>query len=248
MKTPELNEAPTVALRRLHRWRMALSGLAILIAGITIGAAGAVLFIRPEERLPPPDLDAAVAGMVGWFRDELNLSHDQLAKIESVVRLRMGNLDQLRRDARPKIEEELQAMKREIDEVLTEEQRDSWQRIMERLEREFHRGLRRPGGRGGPRDGFRDGRRGPRRGGRPDGEPNAMRRYGDREFDPNASLRRGDPNGPFRRGGPRPDWQNRDGERRSFDRRGEMEGRPPEPNMTDPPSGPNSTPPGPDGF
>lgn len=217
MRTPEMNETPTVALRRLHRWRMAFSGLVILIAGITIGGAGAVVFIRPAERQPPPDMERAVAGMVGWFRQELSLSQEQMAEIEAILRLRMGNLEQLRREARPKIDEQLQAMKYEIDDVLTEEQRNHWLRITERLEREFHRGMRR-GGPGRPGPGPRDDFRGERRPERFD--PNGLRRIPDGRDDPNAVLRRG---------GPRPDWQGLDGERMPFNW-GDRESRMPEPN------------------
>jgi hypothetical protein len=244
MKPPDLDGHPTVALRRLHRWRMALSGLAILIAGITIGAAGAVLVIRPIDHQPPPDVDAAVAGMIGRFQDVLNLSLEQVGKIRAILRQRMENLEKIRTEARPKIEEQLQAMKREIDEVLTEEQRDNWERITGRLDMEFRRGMRR-GGPGGPGDGFRDGRRRPPRGDRPNGDANDVHRSGQRRFgrgDPNDPRRPqewwGDPNSPPRRGGPRPDWQGRDEDRRPFDRRPDVNDRVPDPNMRDRPVGP----------
>ena len=232
-----MSENPTVALRRLHRWRMALSGLAILIAGITIGAAGAVLVIRPVDRQPPPDVDVAVAGMVGRFRADLNLSSEQLAKIEAILRLRMGNLDQLRQDARPLIDEQLQAMKQEIDAVLSAEQREKWQEITERFDRVFHRGMR-PGGRGGPGgpgEGFRGGRGRFRPGDRSDA--NDLRRSGERRFS------RFDPNGLRRRGAPRPDWQRRD-----FERRLDMSDGVPEPNMENPQFGPADMSPDPNGL
>jgi hypothetical protein len=243
---------------------MAFSGLAILIAGITIGAAGAVVFIRPVDRQPPADVDAAVTGMVGWFRDALSLSHEQMTQIEAIVRLRMGNLEDIRREARPKIEEELQAMKREIDEVLTETQRNDWQRITERLDMEFRRGMRR-GGPGGPGEGFRDGgrRRSPRgedgddirRGGRLGtfdsndprrrdwrGDTNDPRRPQVWWADPNNPRRqqdwRGDPNGPPWGGGSRPQWQGPEGERRPFNRGPDANDRRPDPNMRNMPFGP----------
>lgn len=237
MKPSDLSQHPTTALRRLHRWRMALSGLVILIAGITLGAAGAVVFIRPADRQPPPDVDVVVPGMVGWFRDALNLSQEQVARIDAILRLRMGNLEEIRTAARPKIDEQLQAMKREIDEVLTEEQRNDWQRITERLDREFHRGMRRggPGGRGGPGEDFRSGRRsGDRRFERFD--PNGPRRSREWRGDPNDPRRsqqwRGDPNGPPRREWG-PDWQGPDGHRWPFDRRRDVNDGVADPNMRD---------------
>jgi hypothetical protein len=250
MRLPESNEPPTVVLRRLHRWRMALSGLVILAAGITIGAAGAVVFLRPTDREPPPDPEAVVPVMVGQFQGMLNLSQEQMAEIEVILKLRMGNLEKIRTEARPKIEAELQAMKNEIDRVLTQDQRDDWQRITERLDREFHRGMRRGPGRGGPGEGFRGGRRpmrgedvnDMRRGGRFGAfDPNGLRRR-DWPGDPN-DLRRfqpwqGDPNALPRRGG-RPGWpEGFNGERRPFDRRPDMNDQRPDPNMRNTPFGP----------
>jgi hypothetical protein len=193
---------PTAALRRLHRWRMALFGLIILAAGITLGVAATLLLVRPTDRRPPIDLNAAVAGMVMRFQDELNLSPEQVESIRTILHTRMENLEKLRTEARPKIEEQLTAMKLEIDQVLTDDQRQGWQRLTERLDREFHRGMR-PGrgGRPGP------GGEGPRGGGRGDwpGRPGPDSGYRGRGFDPNgapppwdAMSGRGDPNSPAR--------------------------------------------------
>jgi hypothetical protein len=192
MNQAELNENPTVLLRRLHRWRMAFFGLVILLAGITIGAAGVLLVVRPEPPGPPRDPDVAVRMMMGRFRDELQLEPEQVDAIRAILHARMQNLNEIREQARPKIEAQLRTLKKEIEAVLTPEQRGRWERIVSRLEREFRHGMRRgpgrpggprpddfPGGRGGyrrpssfgPRDGERPGRPGsPRRHRRPDEE------------------------------------------------------------------------------
>lgn len=164
MNQADLNENPIVLLRRLHRWRMAFFGLVILLAGITIGAAGTLLVVRPEPPGPPRDPDVAVAMMMGRFRNELQLTPDQMNAIRAVLRERMQRLHEIREQARPEIESQLEALKSEIDAVLTEEQRGRWQRIVSRLEGEFRYGMRRgPGRPGGPRpEGYRGGRGGPR--------------------------------------------------------------------------------------
>jgi hypothetical protein len=231
MKQPDSSEHPTAALRRLHRWRMAFSGLVILIAGITIGAAGAILVIRPADHQPPPDITRAVADMVGRFRVELDLTPEQVDKIRTILRTQMEALEELRNAARPKIEGLLQTMKTDVDAVLTKEQKKKWQEITERFDRVFHRGMR-PGGRGGPGPGgprgdFRGGRRRSRLGDRFDAnEPHRSGERGFGRFDPNNPGRlrewRGDPNGPFMRGGPRPDWQEGDFQRGPLDRRSDM--------------------------
>lgn len=150
MEQLDANVNPTVALRRMHRWRMVLSGLAILVAGITLGVAGTLLVVKPG--MPrPPDVDNAVVMTMMRFRDELNLSAEQVEKIETILREHFQQLEALRREARPKIEQLLGEMKTQISAVLSEQQRADWQKLTDRLEREFHRGMRRgPGGPGGP--------------------------------------------------------------------------------------------------
>lgn len=172
MKHADGNDIPMVLLRGLHRWRMAFFGLVILLAGVTLGAAGALLLVRPAERQPPMDLEMATNAMLGRFRAELGLTREQAEQIQQILQTRMQKLREIRLQARPQIEEQLGAVKEEIGAVLTAEQRDRWQEIVTRLEREFRRGMRR--GPGGPGPGFRGGRDRPG----PPGAPG--RRFNDR--------------------------------------------------------------------
>jgi hypothetical protein len=186
------NENPTVLLRRLHRWRMAFFGLVILLAGITIGVAGTLLVFGPPEGPRPMPPEIAVRVLLGRFRDQLNITDDQADQIRTILRTRMQNLQKLREEARPKIEEQLEGLKEEISAVLTAEQSSKWQEIINRLDREFRHGMRPgPGGPDRPKEGFRERR--------------------ERFRDPNRP-RRPDEHGPWRRrpgGGPRPFDANR---------------------------------------
>lgn len=158
MNPSDPNESPTVLLRQVHRWRMAFFGLVILLAGMTLGAAGTLLLIGPAEWQPPMEPEVATNAMLGRFREELGLTSEQAADIRRILRTRMQKLHEIRTQARPQIEQQLEGMKEEIAAVLTPDQRSRWQGIMGRLEQEFHRGMRRgPGGRG---PGFRRGREG----------------------------------------------------------------------------------------
>lgn len=193
---------PTAALRRMHRFRMAISGLVILVAGMTLGIAGTLLVVKPNEPRPP-DIDNAVVMMLTRFRGELNLTDEQVEQIEIILRDHFQRLEALRAEARPKIERVLQDMKNQISAILTEQQRADWQRLTDRLDMEFRRGMRRgpggPGGPGRPGDGPRGGGRGdwPRR---PDRfEPNG----GDRPWGPRPEG--ADPNEGRRMRRPRPD-------------------------------------------
>lgn len=196
MKEPDSNANLTASLRRTHRWRMAVSGLVILVAGITLGVAGTLLVVKPSPRRAPLPPRMAAELTSRRMRDELNLTSEQVERIDTILQEHFEELKKLRDDAQPKINEVFEAMKAGIDAVLTEQQRNDWEKAMARLERVVRRGMPRgPGGRGRPGDGFRDGR-GPFRGpGEPrsdDGrEPGQWRRDGRRPEGEARSWRRG---------------------------------------------------------
>ncbi len=188
----------TVPHRRQHGRRMALSGLVILAAGVALGIAGTLLVVRPTPTGPPMRPERAARFMLDRFREELNLTPEQSEQIREILRGHFQELERLREEARPEIGKVFEALKSDLDGVLTEQQRDKWQKVRERMDREFHRGMaRRPGGRGGPGrpgEGFRDGRgtfRGPG-GPPPDGEggPGEWRRDGRRPGDGRGPRRR----------------------------------------------------------
>jgi len=158
MNRSDTNDNPILLLRQAHRWRMAFFGLVILLAGITLGVAGTLLCVGPAEGQPPMEPAMVVNAIVGRFRGELGITREQDGQIRRILQTRMGKLHEIRVRARPEIEEQLQEMKEEIAAVLTDAQRSRWEGIMERLDEEFHRGMRR--GPGGPGAGFRGGRDG----------------------------------------------------------------------------------------
>jgi hypothetical protein len=176
MEELDANANLTASLRRQHRWRMALSGLVILAAGVTLGIAGTLLVVGPPNRRPPLDWRMAAELTSKRMQDELDLTPEQVERIDAILREQFETLEALREAARPKISEVFEAMKTGIDAVLTEQQRRDWEKATARLEQEFRRGMRRrggsrgPGGPGGPGDGFRDGR-GQFPGPGPDGGP-----------------------------------------------------------------------------
>lgn len=198
MKPPDASANLTTAIRRPHRWRMALAGLVILAAGVTLGIAGTLLVVPPRIR-PPMPVDRAMQFLLGRLGQELELSEEQVEELKGILKVRMNKLDEIRQKARPEIEEQLELLKSEVSEVLTPEQQDRWQRFIEHMDRMFRRGMRRgPGGRGGP---------GPGGPGGPDGRFREGRGpfRGPRRPDPN------DPNGPrdWQREGRRPPWMRR---------------------------------------
>ncbi|MEN6575940.1 MAG: hypothetical protein ABFD90_06315 [Phycisphaerales bacterium] len=151
MSQPENLDSPTILLHRLHRWRMAFFGLAILIAGLTIGVAATLLTLhyagpqspRPSDRFTVPVLDRIVP--------RLRLSREQAEKVEPVLRKHMQRLEEIREQGRTQITEELEAMDEQMATVLSQDQQRLWRDLMRGLPGQFQRGQGRFGpGRQGP--------------------------------------------------------------------------------------------------
>jgi len=204
MSQTETTQTPTVdQLQKLHRRRMALFGLVILIAGIAIGAAFAVILIPRQEPLRGPD-DPVWSSlmMAGRLEHVLDLTPEQKEKIRLISKTAFDALHAIQKKAKPDIEKIVEDMNKKISDALTPEQRLKWQQELEEFKRRFREGWRRGGRRpseGGPGSGRRRG---------PD-DPNRSRRGpGWRPDDPNRPWNGprqgpGDPNRPrdsFRRG------------------------------------------------
>jgi len=187
MSPKEQSHSPPIEqLQKLHRRRMALFGLVILIAGIAIGAASTVILVRPDKTFPGPD-DPAWASlmMAGRLENILDLTPEQKEEIRLISKTAFGALHAIQEKAKPEIEKIVKDMNDKISKILSEEQREKWQRELEDFQRRFREGWRRGGrpGEGGP------GRRGPGEGGpgpRGPGEPDQFRRGPD---DPNRPPR-----------------------------------------------------------
>ncbi len=166
MNQPNPNENLTLALRRMHRWRMAFFGLVLMISGSILGAATTMLVLRPKDRRPgPPDPGQAAIMMTLRLKEELGLSAEQEGKIEKIFKTQLEKLEEIRETARPQIEAVMKITEDEIGKVLSEEQRKQLQGALEEMKRPFRRGMRsgRPGDFGDRHGPFQDreDRRGP---------------------------------------------------------------------------------------
>jgi hypothetical protein len=159
-----IDNPPVNYIDKLHRWRMAFFGVVILVAGVVIGGASMMILAPDRLMKPPRGPEFGSQRMIPPLRRELGLSPEQEEKIKPILDSHMERLNEIRMEARSEIEEALTQMNESISDILTEEQRQIWQRSLDRLDREFHRGgprrgggPRGPGFQGGRQGGFRDG-------------------------------------------------------------------------------------------
>lgn len=139
-KNDQMNIKP---MHDLHRWRMAIFGAIILLAGIVIG--GALMVILMPHKLASqsgPEFDSL--RMLPSLRRDLGLTSEQSRRISPILEKHMEKLGEIRTEARTEITETLKQMNEEICEILTDRQERIWKRSVERLER----GVRPRGGPG----------------------------------------------------------------------------------------------------
>ena len=151
-------------INKAHNWRMAFFGLIILVAGVVIGGSSMLIFAPEKLIKPPPGPEFASGRMVGQLRRELRLSPEQAEKIEPILKEHMETLHNIRIDAQDQIGEALEQMNEQVSSILTDRQKQMWEKSLRRLQSPLHGGPRRGEGPGGNR--FRRGeqdrfRRGP---------------------------------------------------------------------------------------
>jgi hypothetical protein len=137
---------------RMHRWKTAFFGLVILLAGLIIGASSAVIFLKPFDPTPPKGIEFVNEYTMASLQHELQLSPPQREQIRAIFGRRFRAVDEIRREARPRIAGEMNALYEEVSSVLDGPQRDKWRDSMTRLGEDFagpQRGPRGPGYGGG---------------------------------------------------------------------------------------------------
>jgi len=150
MTLTETTHSPTPDhLQKVHRRRMARFGLVILIAGIAIGAACAVIFIPRPKPFPGPDPTWGSFMMADRLERVLDLAPEQKEKIRQISKTTFDTLHKIQEEAKPKIDAQIKQMNEQISAALTDDQRQKWQRELEGFQNRFREGWRREGGRPG---------------------------------------------------------------------------------------------------
>jgi hypothetical protein len=134
-KSDHLNIDP---IYKMHRWRMAIFGAVILLAGIVIGGASMMILLPHKLIAPPPGPEFDSLRMLPSLRRDLGLTPEQSKRISPILDKYMKELSDIRTEARTEIAQTLKQMNEEISEVLTDRQERIWTRSLDRLERGLH--------------------------------------------------------------------------------------------------------------
>ncbi|HDP35861.1 MAG TPA: hypothetical protein ENN29_12225 [Candidatus Hydrogenedentes bacterium] len=123
----------TLAPPRRSWIRPLISGLIILFCGIIIGGATVLWFISSHvlEGLRTPEI--VPQRLTNVMQHRLNLTPEQADRVLEIHNKYLERFLERRRQARPNIEKELDALQAEINAVLTPEQAEKWDKRFSRF-------------------------------------------------------------------------------------------------------------------
>lgn len=116
--------------RRLpqRRWLTLAMIATVFISGAVIGSGSTMIVVnRRVEEASSRHWNAVCERMLPALRSELELTDDQYADVEQIIRRHLAKLNEIRDEViRPAIREEFAQMEQQVSAVLDERQNDRW--------------------------------------------------------------------------------------------------------------------------
>jgi flagellar basal body-associated protein FliL len=133
MKTNGDSVSPTLLLKRVLYWRMAFFSVIILLAGVAIGASGTFMWFSKQKPKPAPPQTVTINKAVRRLNSQLKLTKSQTDQVRPLVRKCLVSLEQVRKKARPQINQHLRQMNQGIASVLNDNQMRRWKKYEKQL-------------------------------------------------------------------------------------------------------------------
>lgn len=122
--------------------------LALFVLGIIAGGLATHLFYAKQLRHPGPPPRMASRFVEQFLLRGLDLSGEQERQIQEILQRTRRQAAELRQELRPKVHELMEEAIREIEQVLTPEQRQAFARMRQRQRRRTEQFLLGPPGQG----------------------------------------------------------------------------------------------------
>ncbi len=127
------DEAPVAPVNRRARLRNLALGVIILLCGAAIGAVVTALVIERTHGMHKGDrLPELIAARM---QEKYNLTDAQRGQLQAIFEEHRKKLSDIRAEVQPRVEAEHEALRRAVDDVLTPEQAEDWQREFEQWRR-----------------------------------------------------------------------------------------------------------------
>lgn len=107
------------------------------LGGGVVGAVGGAVWTRETMLAAMRTPEALPDRILPRLRADLGLTPDQAARVEEIVRRRHAALEAVRAEAYPRQVAEFQAMRAEVDAVLTPDQRARWAAVGAGVEQRY---------------------------------------------------------------------------------------------------------------
>jgi len=122
-------------VRTSFPWRRLVFGVAILIFGFALGVSSAVLFRHEILRLMrPKGGPPAPRPLQERLAEQLSLSEDQQALFNEIYERHWNTMLAAYRAQNPVIEQEWDALRVEVDAILTDPQKEEWKQAFARMQ------------------------------------------------------------------------------------------------------------------
>jgi Spy/CpxP family protein refolding chaperone len=140
MNSPQTHNPQNVAVpgrSRTRVWTTVLLAAVIFVAGAAVGGGATVLVAlrRLEYAMHHPQV--VPQRLTDRLTRRLDLTPDQAARVKAIIIERQAAFEAIRLEMYPRVTAQLDQARDEIDEVLTDEQREQWQAWFDKTRRRF---------------------------------------------------------------------------------------------------------------
>lgn len=111
------------------KWKLAFAFLLVFIAGVTTGCLFGALHLKKRHIIGPPHSGDVAGKMREHFRNALDLSSDQEAKIMPIIDATSARLEAIRLETAERVRGVMAESKREIAPQLSPEQREKLEKL-----------------------------------------------------------------------------------------------------------------------
>jgi hypothetical protein len=122
---------PPALPARPRRRRRIIAAILIFLGGMICGAGLTVIVAVHNIRHAIHHPEEVPARITRYLTRRLDLTDDQASQVEALIAQRQANLQAIRRETQPRVAAELTALRAEIGQVLTPDQRDKWDEIFD---------------------------------------------------------------------------------------------------------------------
>ena len=129
------DSASVLAPARRCRWGSFLLALVILLCGVAIGAGATVLLMIKHVQQVIHHPEIFPAHLASRLQSKLDLSDQQTAQVEGILRSRQAAIQKIRVRFQPEFKADLDGLEKDIAGVLNPEQAEEWRKWVQEKRR-----------------------------------------------------------------------------------------------------------------